>query len=1380
MPAGVFRRARAALLAKFRFADCWLLRRFSETGEPRAVLYYVPADRIEHAAVGQFMDDFVGRSNTVVCVPVSCLPLTPQGDVDEDALTHIPSFDNSCLAHWERKIEAGGSTGVAIVLRNAEPKTGRLHLTRLLPDYARSSGQTASATSIAPSMPSSAVALVGVPSFREGAPLEVRGGFPATLLDGLHRSSASDVSAITHVRGDLSYRNQSHRELLDNSRRVLCGLRRAGLTAGDIVLLQVEESAAFLPAYWACLLGGMQPASAPAPASFDPQGPAAARFGATWKMLGGPLVVCRNADAAALEQLANRLGLGNFRLAVVETLLELPPDNREHQADPEATAIILMTSGSTGSPKGVVLSHRNVLSMVAGMAQMHSLSGRDVFLNWFPLNHVGSAVVATLLPIVLWCSQVHAPKEPILQDPLRWLDLIHRFRATITWAPNFAYQSVNTRLAQGGHRDWDLSSVSLMINAGEAVLMPTVLEFLERLKPYGLRTDAVKPCFGMSETCAPITVSLTVHRDMPVPESSFAPLGVPIPGAASRIVDDRGRLVAEGTPGRIQLRGPSIFRGYHGRRDLTAEVFEDGWLKTGDLGFMKNGEIVFTGREKDTIVLNGEKFSSQEIERIVEEVEGVDPSHSAAVSVREDGRGSDRLAVFLHTRATDDAALRRVLRSVNKELGARLGIRAEYLVPVDPQAIPRSSIGKILRSQLKSAFESGDFRQAVEHAELVLGAGTTLPDWFFRQAWVPRQPDIGETMGARSCVIFLDAYGLGRDVSLLLGDRGILCTLVEAGNRLEQISDREWKMDGENPLDYREVLTRVSQILPIGLVLHLGSYGRPVSAQSGCLAEVMHTIQALDSLPHADVLALRVVSSYAHAVAPGDCVGLAASIPGLLRAAANEQEWLDVRHIDMPPGNVTQDAQILRQELANIAPEPQVAWRSGRRFVSRFTRRDLSTPCGEKPAIREGGCYLLAGGLGGVGVAVAQYLLSRGARLLIIGRSRGSEFSAEQAKILQMLDQLGDVQYASVDVADSAALRERIKQQCERWGAGLDGVFHLSAVAEEKPLGEETPESLAACLRSKVDGTLALAALVADRTESVLVLFASVAGLLGSRNAAAYSAANSFQVAYGRCLAKSSRARVYTFAFSAWEETGLSRNGAGRDVLRAGGLHTLTPDEGISCLRAAFWRAPGDYIVGVDASHRRIRPWVVHQPVPIQEPRAFVETVERREERVAIVDPFGTRSELHISAIPMFPARSDGSIDRERLAQCDGGILESRAEPATETERQVAAVMQLVLRTSPPGAHDNFFDLGGDSLRAAQLIAHLGDRFGVTLSLRTVFESPTVAGIAEHLREIEPRPGTIQAIACRRAEVDRMTPDEVEALLRRKQGKQTMSGTSWV
>lgn len=599
-------------------------------------LYVVPgradaAERVEEVL------DRAGHTGVRVTA-VNALPHDEDGLLDTDALTALPAVDRTAAAAWRDRLAlAPGVTHAEVTVEDTPEELDRRHagLADRAPD-------TTGAGSASAGAPASAV-----PALSEGPALVEPS--VASWAQALRRAAERGRGDIVHVHADGSEHRRSYASLVPEASRVLAGLRRAGLRPGDQVILQCDATEDFLAVLWGCVLGGFVAVPLTVPASYDTPSAALTKLEGIWRMLGRPWVVCSADREGGLRGLAARQNWPGLRLATADELREAPEDHDWHEARPDDLILMLMTSGSTGLPKAVRLTHRNVLTRSAATEQMNGLDASDVSLNWIPLDHVTGVVMFHLRDVYLGCRQVHAPTSWILQDPPRWMDLADRHRVTVTWAPNFAFGLLAEQADRFADRTWDLSPMRLVMNAGEVVVAAAARRFLHALEPFGLPQDVMHPGWGMSETCSVVTdVSLAAR---PVPgEGTFVSCGLPYPGFAMRVVDDSGTVLAEGDAGRLQVRGTSVTGGYHDNPGANAEAFtEDGWFDTGDLAFLRAGELYITGRAKDVIIVNGVNHYSHEIEACVEELPHVVRSFTAAVAVRSDpSAATDELALFLH------------------------------------------------------------------------------------------------------------------------------------------------------------------------------------------------------------------------------------------------------------------------------------------------------------------------------------------------------------------------------------------------------------------------------------------------------------------------------------------------------------------------------------------------------------------------------------------------------------------------------------------------------------------------------------------------------------------------------------------------------------
>ncbi|MCY7765553.1 non-ribosomal peptide synthetase [Bacillus inaquosorum] len=551
------------------------------------------------------------------------------------------------------------------------------------------------------------------PSVSYGEPLHISEEQPATIPEVLYRTAAElgDTKGIIYLQPDGTEVYQSYGRLWNDALRIVKGLRQSGLKAKQNVILQLGDNSQLLPAFWGCVLAGIVPAPLAVPPTYAESSSGTQKLKDAWTLLDKPTVITDQDMHQEMIDWAREQGLGGFRAIAVEDLLSAEAETDWHQSSPEDLALLLLTSGSTGTPKAVMLNHRNIMSMVKGIIQMQGFTREDITFNWMPFDHVGGIGMLHLRDVYLGCQEINVSSETILMEPLKWLDWIDHYRASVTWAPNFAFGLVTDFAEEMKDRKWDLSSMRYMLNGGEAMVAKVGRRMLELLEPHGLPADAIRPAWGMSETSSGVIFSHEFTRAATSDNDHFVEIGSPIPGFSMRIVNDQNEVVEEGEIGRFQVSGLSVTSGYYRRPDLNESVFtEDGWFETGDLGFLRNGRLTITGRTKDAIIINGINYYSHAIESAVEELPEIETSYTAACGVRVGQNSTDQLAIFFVTSAKmNDEQMSQLLRKIQSHVSQAIGVTPEYLLPVQKEEIPKTAIGKIQRTQLKTSFENGEF-----------------------------------------------------------------------------------------------------------------------------------------------------------------------------------------------------------------------------------------------------------------------------------------------------------------------------------------------------------------------------------------------------------------------------------------------------------------------------------------------------------------------------------------------------------------------------------------------------------------------------------------------------------------------------------------------
>ncbi|WP_348652779.1 non-ribosomal peptide synthetase [Polyangium sp. 6x1] len=500
--------------------------------------------------------------------------------------------------------------------------------------------------------------------------------------------------------------------LLAEARRILGGLQASEYPTGASVVLLLEYPGDIIPAFWACVLGGYVPCPL-APIRNDPERWAKhlAHVGA---LLDRPLLITTGSLRKDLPGGVMAMDLDDLRAA--------KPQNMTHEAKLTDPAVLMLTSGSTGNSKAVVLTHGNLLASMAGKAERQQLTAADVTLNWIAFDHVAALLEVHMVSQYVGAAQVHVEPSAILSDPLLFLRLIDRYRVSMAFAPNFLLGQINAALQSPKFGlatlplELNLSCLRYIITGGEANVVETGCRFLDLLAPYGLARDVLRPAFGMTETSAASVYS----HDFPVGDAKreFASVGLPITGFQMRIVGDHGAPLPAGEPGELQVRGPMVFTRYHNDEDATRAAFTpDGWFRTGDLGRIEDGRLNLVGRSKDCIIVNGVNYFSHELETALEQLSGIERSFVAAFPTRAKGADTEQLVVAFATTFpwADEARLHQLTMAIRSTVVLLWGFKPALMLPLPKGAFPKTSLGKIQRALMRKRLEAGEFEAHEAH-----------------------------------------------------------------------------------------------------------------------------------------------------------------------------------------------------------------------------------------------------------------------------------------------------------------------------------------------------------------------------------------------------------------------------------------------------------------------------------------------------------------------------------------------------------------------------------------------------------------------------------------------------------------------------------------
>jgi acyl-CoA synthetase (AMP-forming)/AMP-acid ligase II len=1029
-----------------------------------------------------------------------------------------------------------------------------------------------------------------VPAVSDGGLLELAADEPILLGDTLVRAAhAESPKGIVYADPDNGDEFQTYNSLLDEAQRTLTGLRAAGLKPGDPVVLQLARHRDFIAAFWACVLGGFVPVPLAVAASYDKPSASMQSLAGVWETLCRPAVIVERRTERDFCRAASRLELASVRALAIEDLRR-EPDMRHHGGDPGDIALLMLTSGSTGTPKAVALTHRNLLSRCAGSRQLNGFSSTDITVNWMPLDHVAGLIYFHTRDVYLGCRQVHIPTEAVLQDPLLWLRCLEQQRATVTFAPNFAYGLVNDQEQRLRSLHVDLSSVRCVLNGAEAIVARTARRFLALLEPCALSADAMQPAWGMSETSSGVTYggfSLATSSDA----DEFVEVGRPIPGVSIRIVDAGNIPVGEGAVGRLQVRGTTVTTGYFGSPEITRAAFTpDGWFDTGDLGIIVDGRLTITGREKDVVIINSVNYYCHAIESVVETVDDVEPSYTAACAVRRAGANTDSLAIFFHPRAETGRGLGEILKRIRLEVSAKFGIGPEYLLPVAREAIPKTSLGKIQRSELGRRLLAGDHDETLKLVERMTASPNTLPDWFFRKAWQRGRNATEKSRLFETAVVlvFMDREGVGVELLRRLVAAGTTCIAVEAAGSFATAGPSAYNINPGRDGDYAALFNDVRErgLVP-SHVVQLWGYGQPVDVSSEAIS-AMRLAKALAKFGNTRPVRMIFVGSEVQHVRARDTVACEkATVLGILKSIPQEIPSVQCRHVDVEPTDAGSVAGWIVDEMSTPRSEREVAYRDGQRLVAYLEKVAVASEAPRGSAIEVDGFYLVTGGTGGMGTLVAAELLERfHARLLLIGRR---ELEGDRKLAVDTLRRSGQIAYEAADVCDADRMAELVRQYEAQWGRPLRGVFHFAGEYREQLSRDEDAASFLAVLRPKTMGTAVVHRLLTERGGGLLVCASSLAGFFGGATIGAYSSASAFQDAFAEQHDGRDGVECRSLAWSNWDGVGQSRALQIRDLPRSRGYQPMQPRQALQSLLIGLSRRDPTLIIGIDGDHPHIR-----------------------------------------------------------------------------------------------------------------------------------------------------------------------------------------------
>jgi acyl-CoA synthetase (AMP-forming)/AMP-acid ligase II len=555
----------------------------------------------------------------------------------------------------------------------------------------------------------------------------------STLGEALSARKDS-TRAVNFIEGENVERRQPYRDLHARALGLLRHFQTSSARAGGEMIILVERNEQFIDAFWAGVLGNLILVPL-APGSTDEH---RMKFFRVLAKLARPGLCTdtttfnRLATFAAAHGLADALEKIRPATVLLDRIEDISVPGEVCAANPNDIAFVQYSSGSTSEPKGVALTHRNLLTNIRAIAQGIQLDSSDVGLSWMPLTHDMGLIGFHLTPLVADIEHHLMPTALFVRRPQLWMVKAAAHHASILCSPNFGYRHFLKTFKPEAALPPDLSHVRILFNGAEPISPALCREFTDAMAPFGLKASAMFPVYGLAEASLAVTfpqpgsgcATLAAARSAlatgsavtPIPEQApgaavFALVGKPVAGCNVRIADDADAALPDLAVGHVMIKGENVTAGYYRDNAATQAALRDGWLDTGDLGFMTADGLVITGRAKDIIFVSGQNFYPHDIEAMLEQHAAIGLGKVAVCGARAPGQSADEVLVFVLHRGSEEEFLP-VDSLVRKSVNEIIGIPVDHVIPIT--RLPKTTSGKVQRYKLAESYLNGEFAPVIE------------------------------------------------------------------------------------------------------------------------------------------------------------------------------------------------------------------------------------------------------------------------------------------------------------------------------------------------------------------------------------------------------------------------------------------------------------------------------------------------------------------------------------------------------------------------------------------------------------------------------------------------------------------------------------------
>ena len=519
-------------------------------------------------------------------------------------------------------------------------------------------------------------------------------------------------------------------EFADEVYKCLGFFQNHGIKIKDEVVINTKSNHKFLIAFWAAILGGM----IPIPVAVGVGDEHKRKLLKILNRLKNPTLIT---DDKVQERLMSFIESNDEHTDLIDSIensvinIGSSQNGKIYTSREEDIAFIQYSSGSTSEPKGITLTHKNLVTNISAIAKGLNLQSSDIGISWMPLTHDMGLIGTHMTLFSYGLSQIIMDTDLFIKKPLMWLQQTSKYRASILTSPNFGYKHLLKIHERRPLKDIDLSSVRLLINGAESISVSLCNEFLEKMKVFGLKKETMFPVYGLAEATLGVSFpetgkvfdfinldrkslindGLCIESKSKNNEFLFMMHGKPIEDCDYRIVDDNGEEVPDNNVGNIVIKGDNVTKSIYQDKELSKNLYDkDGWLETGDCGAICNDQLIITGRKKELIIVNGQNYFPNDIEDVIIRGGSFDLGKIVAVGAINPEDTNDQLVVFVLYRS-DLNTFKSIAEEIRRIVIQHLGIEIDYVIPI--KKIPKTTSGKIQRTILSNNFIDGIYNDYI-------------------------------------------------------------------------------------------------------------------------------------------------------------------------------------------------------------------------------------------------------------------------------------------------------------------------------------------------------------------------------------------------------------------------------------------------------------------------------------------------------------------------------------------------------------------------------------------------------------------------------------------------------------------------------------------